>query len=424
MKLFYSLLFTLIFAFSFCSVNAQSSTLVEKDELKIYPVFVVQLWSTYTLGTELYNEDERTFEPVDDRLNFQLRRSRIGLKGQFNDRLKFNFTVAADFIGGDIFAGTEDAANNGPSPSLRMWNAWVQWKAYKDNESVNVTFGYFPPRIGRESMNPALAVSTMDKAWSQNYLRRHLVGTGPGRSVGLNIGGLLQVADKLVFEYDLGVFNPLMFNNPGTSGITTSPLTVGRVAFSIGDPETEKYALGKKVNYFGKRNGLSIGVAGAYQAKQLNFENNMVLSFDLMFNYGHFNLDGDVSFLTKEAAFVSETPSSVTGYIRASYNFPINDYLFLTPTISYVWFDGESEESSLQNIALLLGMPSGNEQIIETGIQFYFYKKYKLNISYTFRAADPGQLSEADRVNNYYRASNGLTIKRGDWIGIGLVATI
>ena len=389
---------------------------------KITPTFGMQLWSSYTMGAELYYPSESDFAPIDDRVSFQLRRSRIGIKGEFVPRLKFKFTLAADFVGGDVYSGHENAANNGPSPFVRVWNFWTQWQALKGKEDLYITFGYLPPKIGRESMTPALASVSMEKAWSQNYLRRQLVGIGPGRALGINIGGLKNYGERFQLEYDLGVFNHAINNNGNsTVGQNASPLTTARLAFIFGDPEAPGYTLRKKHNYFGQRNGVSVGLAGAYSGTNDNYKENIVLSVDWLANWGPLGIDGDVSYLSRQRVTGESTAEALTGYVRAFYLIPFESFS-LAPAVSYVWMQGEDGISG-QSVANEVEMASGSESIIEASLNFYFSKKIKLSLAYTLRSANSGSLSEVFGVNNYYRAENHI-IRRGDWIGIGLVASL
>ena len=95
----------------------------------------------------------------------------------------------------------------------------------------------------------------MEKAWSQNYLRRHLVGTGPGRAAGMNFGGLFYKEGQTVsLQYDIGLFSPVSQAVSGNStGVQSSPLATARLLFMFGDPESKKYITGHKPNHFGKR---------------------------------------------------------------------------------------------------------------------------------------------------------------------------
>ena len=151
------------------------------------------------------------FEAADDRLNVQLRRLRLGVKGQPYENLKFNITTSLDFVGKDILDGTEAVQNNGASPRFRIWNAFLQWRLKSGSESFNIVAGYLPAQIGRENITAALRVPSMEKSWSQNYMRRHIVGVGPGRVTGFNLGGLLgNLESNLSFKYDIGLYLSLI----------------------------------------------------------------------------------------------------------------------------------------------------------------------------------------------------------------------
>ena len=236
-------------------------------DFELKPVIAFQLWSTYTMGQEVFNVDIGQYRAVANRLNFQLRRSRLGVKGRFSQDLFFNITAAVDLVGRDLLAGTEAGGNNGASPKPRLWNAYLRWRIIPGKEQFNVVAGYFVPQIGRESMTSALRVNSMEKAWSQNYLRRHLAGTGPGRTLGMQLGGLvISEEGTLHWRYDIGIFNPAFRAYQGNSaGDRYAPLITGRLAAYFGDPESGKYTLGRRVNYFGKRQGLTLALAAAIQ---------------------------------------------------------------------------------------------------------------------------------------------------------------
>jgi hypothetical protein len=46
---------------------------------------------------------------------------------------------------------------------------------------------------------------------------------------------------------------------------------------------------------------------------------------------------------------------------------------------------------------------------------------FKLSLSYTLRNADAGTEREGTTINNYYYQPGVGAIKRGDWLGVGLV---
>ena len=57
----------------------------------VQPVVNIQLWAAYTSDHKLYDDAQGEYVPVGNRLNFQMHRSRIGLKGDVNKRLKYLF---------------------------------------------------------------------------------------------------------------------------------------------------------------------------------------------------------------------------------------------------------------------------------------------------------------------------------------------
>ena len=64
----------------------------------------LQLYSTYSLGMEAYDRELERYVPVDDRVAFELHRSRFGISGQPYRTLRFVATAAIDFVGRDVLS--------------------------------------------------------------------------------------------------------------------------------------------------------------------------------------------------------------------------------------------------------------------------------------------------------------------------------
>jgi hypothetical protein len=414
------LLFPLLLAASFASAQTSATTPSALwKQVKIEPIAALQVWATYTMGAEVYRPDEAKYEQVDDRLNFQLRRSRFGFKGNVGDRVKFNFTVAADLVGRDLLAGTDGGANNGPSPQVRLWNAYVQWRLSRENEKSYLVAGYQIPQIGRESITSALRSSSMEKAWVQNYLRRHLVGTGPGRAVGLNLGGLF-LKEKLSWGYDIGVFNPSMQAYGNNSvGDVYSPLLTGRLVAYFGAPESKAYTTNHKLNYFGERRGLSLALAGAWQAKGDVFQDNYAYGFDFLGDYDGWSMDGEYMVLGRRG-YEDISTAAQTAYLRLSYTLKVGEY-WLEPSGMLAQLAGPLSAAD-QSAAAALSAFAGEERVFDLGSNFYFTPNLKLSMHYTFRKGDAGVAGAGATVNNYFFQSGVGPILRGDWLGLGLVA--
>jgi hypothetical protein len=395
------------------------------------PTVGIQLWSSYTLGTKVYNETTQSYEAVDDRLNFQLRRTRFGFKGMAYERLKYNLLFSADAVGRDVLAGTEGGANNEGFPKLGLWNAYLQWQVIPESDKLDVVFGYQVPQIGRESITAALRSTSMEKAWSQNYLRRHLVGTGPGRAVGVNIGGLfLKEGRSINWSYDAGVFNPRQVSFAGQSaGRNYAPLTTARLVFYLGDPETQHYSTGHQVNYFGRRQGLSVAVAGAYQGQTDVYQKNTAIGTDFLFNWKGWSMDGEWHLLSRASLNKSELPEEPfssdfqTGYFRTSYTYELPNEHFLEPLVMLVFMDGALDAASQQKAAAI-GVFAGQEQVLDLGVNYYLNPDLKFSLHYTHRNGELGEAEAGATFNNYFYQSGLGAIQRGNWLGLGLVAVL
>ena len=414
------LLLVLFFGNIYGQETAENQWSKKLSKYKIKPIVAFQLWSTYSSGMEVFNAETQTYEAVDNRLNTQIRRIRAGVQGQPYRNLKFQINAALDFVGRDVLNATEGGANNGPSPAFRIWNAYLQWKLKDKNDGIHLTIGYIPPQIGRASITAALRVPSMEKSWSQNYLRRHLVGIGPGRAAGINLGGLfLNANKKFGFSYDAGIFNPVSItNNSNSTGGEFSALLVGRAVFHIGDPEFERYTIGHKVNYFGKRNGVSIALAGAYQGQTDLYEENTVLGFDLLFNWKFLSIDGEFSRLNRMAG--ADEIDSYTGYIRAAYTFKLNSNRYWEIAFMHMQFAGSDDERKLGTIKRLKAF-AGRDHTYDIGLNYYFNPNVKLSLHYTFKDADNG-FEPGSTYNNYLFQGGVGAIRRGDWLGAGLAA--
>ncbi len=408
-----------------------SNWLKEKDGFRIEPYFMIQLWSTYTTNYSVYNEDSGQYDPIADRGNLMIRRGRFGVRGEPFDGLKFNLQMAYDLVGRDLFAGITGGTNNASIPNFGIWDAFLQWRIRRGSEAFYLTGGYFRPQLGRESITSGWSVNSMEKSMSQYYLRRHLTGTGPGRTVGLNVGGLANVGERLQLNYNVGIFTPqyLSFNGNSLGGVF-SPLYVGRVVVNIGDPEMKTYKIAYDINYYGDRRGLSIGLGGSWQDETDLFLSSSASSVDWLFNWDAFNFDGEWSALWREGQRSTDgngelrsfNARSQTGHLRAGYNLILSKRYFLEPTFMFMYFNGASDAAG-QADALAVGAFSGRDHSFDAGINWYLNKKrLKVMLHYTWRRGDPGDAGDGATVNLYYFQSGVGAVQRGNWWGLGVHA--
>ncbi|MCB9289695.1 MAG: hypothetical protein H6560_20495 [Lewinellaceae bacterium] len=405
--------------------------LKKKEGFRIEPFMMLQLWSSYSVGQEVYNPEQNQYESVDDRLNVQLRRARLGFKAEPYEGLQFTIAGAYDLIGRDVLAGLVGGTNNGSIPNFGIWDAFFQWKIKKNSEAFNLVGGYFRPQLSRESITSGWSVNSMEKSMSQNYIRRHLVGAGPGRALGINLGGLLLEEGRSVgLNYNIGIFNPVtLANNGNSSGSAFAPLVVGRAVVYLGDPEMDKYKIGYDINYYGKRKGLSVGFGGSWQGKTDVFESSYAAEADVLFNWGPVNIDGDWNFMWREGSRLSPddqvrsfTYASNTGHLRLGYNIIAGKKAFLEPSFMLMQFNGAKGLTG-QADAKAVGAFSGSERTYDAGINWYLNKKHlKLMLHYTWREGDAGEAGPGFTGNQYFSQSEVGAIHRGNWLGLGLNA--
>lgn len=387
----------------------------------IQPIMAWQIWSTYSIGQEVF--DGTSYEAVDNRFNTQIRRSRLGIKGNLTSVISYQLNIALDFIGRDVLSATFGGSNNGAFPTFGLWNAYLRWKIDEGSDLWHFTLGYTPLNIGRENFTGAMASISFEKSWSQNTHRRHLAGIGPGRTMGLNLGGQTSADDRVTLSYDIGVFNPLFQAlNGNSTGSKNSLLAVGRLAFHFGDPESSSYSTSHKVNYFGKRNGVTIAVAGAYQGETDLFIENGALGFDWLGNWKALSVDGDWLWLHREGDTGTESNSHV-GYLRLGYSHPLHSGHFLEPTITFARFEGALDAQGIDE-ALALQTDAGASQNIDVGVNYYFSPKLKLSFHYTFLEGHQGEAEDGILLNPYFSQAGIGAIKRGDFVGVEIVASL
>lgn len=402
--------------------SSSLSRLINRHQVRVSLNF--QAWSTYSLGMQYYDADSARYLRADDRWNTYLRRGRFGISGQANPNLSVGVQVAFDGIGRDLLSAVDGGSNNGPAPQLRLLNAQLQWRLLPQREAFYLIAGYFPLRIGRESLTASSRSTTMEKALSQNYLRTQLVGVASGRAGGLGLGGYLvsDRIDGIAITYDLSVQNPV-YPLPGgghSSGRHYTPFFSGRVVVQLGDPEMKQYVNSLTVNYFGQRRGLSIGLAAAHQGTTDWFSSNRALGVDWLLNYGPFNLDGDYSWLRRRGNDgAGEEAQMATGYVRASYNINLPRDLVLEPVVGY-WLMRGAKTVAAQAVARRLDIVTGSDSGLNLGVNLYLSPELKLSFHYTQRRGNAGRADPLTIDNLYFQQPGLGPVRRGNWLGLGV----
>ena len=382
----------------------------------------LQIKWKYTLNQKLYNAETEQYEKVDNRWNLHIRRFRFNFTGEVYTNLSFNFKGAIDLVGRDVLAATLGGANNGSAPNFGLLNAYLQWRLLDQKETLWLTFGYLVPQISRSSITSAMRATSFEKAWVQNYMRRSLVGIGPGRAPGINLGGQVNTSDQLAISYDFGFFNPVNANPiPNTTGRAARPLFTSRVVFHFGEPESAKYSLSHQPNHFGQRNGLSIALTASHRGRSDLFEMSQSIGTDWLLNLGGLNIDGEWNYLYRARG--PAISQAQVGYFRTSYVVPLREQRYLEPVFMYVRFKGAADQLG-QRTAESLGTFAGKDEILNWTLNYYFNPNFKLAFSYTQNQGNLGEALPGAEFNNYYFQGGVGAINRGDLMGMAMVLII
>ncbi|MBN2894499.1 MAG: hypothetical protein JXK05_01220 [Campylobacterales bacterium] len=347
-----------------------------KSSLELFQM--VQFWGMTAVDDD--NDD------IADPNDLYVRRGRFGARGAINPDVSYTVWFAYDMIGkdGNDFMIGSPQDNTNSNKDVYIWDAMVTYKMNK--EFANVTLGYFRPQVGKESITSGFHTTSYEKGLSNFFVRTHLVGRGPGREMGVNVGGL-TLGNKL--NYNFGLFNP---NHTGITGATMKTGTnqtgtvkenafmfAGRVAYSIGDAEMDKYKISYTTNYFGKRNGVTLAVEGAMQGETDKFESNTYYGFDVLANFGQFNASYEHNFLSRTytdeqkavEGFKFQDSDDVVMTAHASYNFPIAEgKQFIEPAV--MWTRSDLDEGSYFGLASgYSNGTKGNVTIYSAGVNWY-----------------------------------------------------
>lgn len=419
-------LYVLCFFFISNIINGQPekqlgvSEKLEKINFKAQIGF--QIWSTYTFGQERYDETVQNYKSQPNIWNNQLRRSRLGFSAKPFDFLSIKFTISLDLVGADNNAATQGGKSN-TSRQFQLWNMYLRFSPWVNSDLFDITIGYQPPQVSRESIVAALRSTSFDKSWSQNYLRKHLVGTGNGRTMGINIGGQQTLNSSYSWSYDVGIYNtPNLITEITNNDVPINPLFTGRFVIYIGDPESKKHSTSHKVNYFGQRTGLSLGYSVAYQGETPSFLNNKVWSNDFLFNYKLLSLDGEYSILSRKGNrnITSVKSRAATGFIRLGYSIQVLEKSYIEPVIMHTFFDGGITTSDIQD-SYITGSQSGKDHIYDFTLNYHFNNNLKFSLSYINNNGSSDNTNSATTINNFFFDSNGQAIRRGNLVAMACV---
>lgn len=146
-----------VFMFTSVSNAAPRFYFGEEKELEIF--FANQLWAMYTMDRVECTQSNNQLNCIDipDRLDFLLRRSRVGFQGKINEDLTWRVWFAYDNVGLDPHNGIARNNNigivntNQTNIRNREFYLWDAFFTYSFNKTwANLTVGYFRPQVGRK----------------------------------------------------------------------------------------------------------------------------------------------------------------------------------------------------------------------------------------------------------------------------------
>jgi len=362
------LLFMAVFALPCGTAGAGVEfELADGHTLEIFQQF--QLQGVYTFSSQR----DAAGETVEDRFDLYLRRARLGLKGRVREVLSYRIVFAYDNVGRDRYTATPGTPQDQDSTEFRIWDAFFTWHAHP--EWANVTAGHFRPQVGRESITSGFAVDSFTKALANSYVRKHLVGRSSGRETGVNVGGLAQCG-RIGLNYNLGAFDTNHEDIVGTpqGGTDWAPLFTGRVAVTLGDPEMDRYRIGYRTNYFGKRNGTTLAVNASHQGRTDLFEMNRLVGFDALSNYGNVNISAEYDLLSRDTGTLRYTDRVY--HVRVGYNIHLASGQVIEPACMYSEFNGDGDS---------VKWPDQRQESTNLGVNWYLDANLELTLFYVWQ---------------------------------------
>ncbi len=395
------------------SANA-APTFYFGDGKKLTIFQMVQVWNVYTLENEgkSYNDANGNPQDPDARNDLYIRRGRIGVKGNISKNIKYKVWFAYDNLGKD----RQTASTGGNSQDtydnreFYIWDAIWTWVA--DPEWANISIGYFRPQVGKESITTAFKVISFQKALTNFQPRRHIVYRGPGRETGVNIGGL---ALNKQLNYNFGIFDTSEYTG-NNKDKKWSPMLAARVAWSFGDPEMKKYKMGYTQTYYGKRNGVTVGLNYTYQGETDYFDSNTMYGVDVLANFGPIDFNAEYDVLKRDNLNTQGgTPTGVDyenidWSVKLGYNIKMQNGQIVRPAVMYSVYDADDSAFAAAGINK---NNSSNYRIHKSLLKDV--KMYEISLNWLINK----DKLKVNAAYNYEEVGKGASKKKNSYIGIG-----
>lgn len=347
--------------------NAQEFAFDKYQKDKAFaPIIAIESWAVYSACENASNNDDA------NRTDVMFRRFRFGAKGNPYHWLKYSFQLHMDHFGEDIYTSV-----NGKDTGIGVWNAYLTARLLKNSELLNLHVGYLWAAVSREYMTSWSSVSSLDKVRSNWALRNFVSGKGNGIESGIALGGLVNF-ESFGLNYRLGIYEPQNY----ACSRYADKLFTGRLMFSFGEPEQEKYTYMLK-NKLGERPDFSLvlGAGLSSQAKgcvndTVYFTNSHTYGADIRCVIKNFSLDGEY-FIMKRQSGSSNNYNGEEYHLRLTYLLSINRQLFEIST-SHNAYEGRGDKLVYRFI--------GDDNSYDVGCNWLINKhKLKLSAHYVFQ---------------------------------------
>jgi hypothetical protein len=294
-------------------------------------------YMNFNIALQMWNVESLKYPQGDfkPRYDLFLRRGRFGVNGKIASKLNFGTTFSYDGIGKDKFTVSQGGAlNNDEKFSFVLRDGFL---SYNSSRALNITLGYFRPRLGKEAIYSSWFCISQEKSLPNNQPRLHVVGRLIGRETGINIGGITTINKSTNLLYDVGFFDtnsPLIIGNDSIKSI----LKTARLTLMFGDPEMKDHTLVYYQSGYGKRKGISFGINASHQGRTSIFKQNMFYGADMQLNYGPFDLVLEQDWMYREN-IINSTQSIKTidkvNSAKIAWNFIQKNNTIVQPTVMY-----------------------------------------------------------------------------------------
>jgi hypothetical protein len=355
------------------STNLKEKMKAQTNKREIELLMMMQLWDVATLS--------RSGGAADDfRNDISIRRGRVGVKGKITKDVSFCVVAAYDGIGREKLTAGNGGPNAGDNRDFYLWDAILSWNI---NPMFNVIAGYFRPQIGRENITAAFKVISFEKSLANFQPRIHLLNRNTGRETGVNLGGL-YLGKGWSFNYNVGYFD-LTSEKIISNGKYWSPMLVSRVAFTLGDPEMDSYRINYSQSFYGKRNGITLGLNGCHTGKTEIFTDNGMYGVDLLANYKNWDLNVEYDWLYRNSILDSINNTFTMDDVysaRIGYNFLLKKEKIVQVSVMY---SGQlaNDYGSSERLNSLTG--AADSKVFDIGVNYLLNKdNLKFNLHYVW----------------------------------------